>query len=92
MSSQPAEDPIPSTVDTRFGIFGVRAEDVVTFPDGLPGFEGCHRFVLLSAEALAPFRCLQALDPPGPSFLAVDPMAILSQRSEERRVGKECRL
>lgn len=46
---------------------------IVDFPAGIPGFETCHRFVLVSSPELAPLACLQALDPPEASFLAVDP-------------------
>lgn len=46
---------------------------IVEFPAGIPGFETCHRFVLVSSPELAPLACLQALDPPEASFLAVDP-------------------
>ncbi len=64
------------TVDrvvTRFGVFAASDRDVVTLPDGLPGFENCRRFVLVSAGELDPFTCLQGLDDPRPSFLALDP-------------------
>jgi len=50
-----------------------RPEDVVAFPDGLPGFESCRRFVIISTEDHAPFQCLQALDGPRPTFLLIDP-------------------
>ena len=46
---------------------------VVEFPAGIPGFEMCRRFVLITSPDLAPLACLQALDPPEPSFLAVNP-------------------
>ena len=41
-------------------------------PDGLPGFERCRRFVIIAAPTLEPLTCLQGLDDPHPSFLAVD--------------------
>ncbi len=46
---------------------------IVEFPAGIPGFETCHRFVLVSSPELAPLACLQAVDPPAASFLTVDP-------------------
>jgi flagellar assembly factor FliW len=46
---------------------------VVTMVDGLPGFERCRRFVLAALPAIAPFTCLQGLDEPRPSFLAIEP-------------------
>jgi len=56
-----------------------RPEDVIAFPDGLPGFEACRRFVLLSSSELAPFSVLRALDPPAPAFLLIDPVAVLAR-------------
>jgi flagellar assembly factor FliW len=62
---------------THFGDFDLSAEDVLTFPSGLPGFETVHRFVLLSSPAYAPVQCLQSIDGPSPSFLVVDPRRVL---------------
>lgn len=66
------------TVETPFGTFDVVSQDVVTFPRGLPGFEQCRQFVLLSHETLAPLRCLHAVDGSRASFLAVDPKAAMA--------------
>lgn len=63
------------TVEAPFGTFEVRPDEVVTFPSGLPGFEKCRRFVLLSHATHAPLRCLHAIDGPA-SFLAVDPCTV----------------
>lgn len=60
-------------VETAFGSFDVAPEDIVSFPAGLPGFEECRRFVVLSSRELEPFKCLQSVDGPSASFLAVDP-------------------
>lgn len=54
-----------------------RVEDIISFPDGLPGFESCRRFILVAREEHAPFQCLQALDGPRPAFLVVDPALAL---------------
>lgn len=51
-------------------------EEVVEFPHGVPGFEGCRSFVLFQADA-APFRWLTSVEGPPASFLTVDPRAIL---------------
>jgi flagellar assembly factor FliW len=62
---------------THFGAFNLKADDVIAFPSGLPGFEGDRRFVLLSAPGYEPVQCLQAIDGPSPSFLVVDPRRVL---------------
>lgn len=64
-------------VETRFGTFPVAGADVVHFAHGVPGFEQCHRFVLVTAPELAPFTCLHGLDAPGPSFLTLDPHQVV---------------
>lgn len=71
MSPHPGSD--ATRVETAFGSFDVAADQVVTFPAGLPGFEECRRFVVLSSRELEPFKCLQSVEGPSASFLAVDP-------------------
>ena len=77
------------TIETGFGTFEVSERDIVTFPRGIPGFERCQRFVLLSHETFDPLRCLYAVDGPEAVFLAVDPRNIVpgygcTLREEER--------
>ncbi|HVC21287.1 MAG TPA: flagellar assembly protein FliW [Vicinamibacterales bacterium] len=64
-------------VETRFGAFDVEPRDVLLFPDGLPGFEQCRHFVVLSDLAGGPLYCLHAIDGADASFLAVDPRIVL---------------
>lgn len=42
-------------------------------PDGLPGFEKCHRYIFVTSPSLEPFTCLQGLEDSKPSFLTIDP-------------------
>jgi flagellar assembly factor FliW len=63
-------------IHTRFGRFDVEDDDVITFAEGMPAFERCRRFVLLSSESIAPLKCLHGLDESAPSFLAIDPTII----------------
>jgi flagellar assembly factor FliW len=55
------------------------ARQVISFPDGLPGFESCRRFMLVSSDDCAPFQVLRAIDPPHPSFVAIHPSLVLSR-------------
>lgn len=68
----------PASVETRFGTFPVADADIVHFAHGVPGFEACRQFVLISAPELLPFTCLHGIDAPGPSFLALDPRQIVA--------------
>jgi flagellar assembly factor FliW len=71
------ESPSRFRVQTPFGHLEADAGDVIDFPDGLPGFEQHRRFVLMAADATSPVRCLQAVDGPPVSFLAIDPRLVL---------------
>lgn len=73
----------PQAIQTRFGDFDVRDSQVVTFPEGIPGFEGCRRFVLVVSEELSPLSCLHSLDAPYPSFLTVDPTVLQADYQAE---------
>jgi len=53
-----------------------RAEDIIAFPDGLPGFEECRRFVMTS-DGDQPFQCLEGLEASSPAFVTVDPARVL---------------
>ena len=80
---------------TRFGDLEADARNTLTFPEGLPGFENCRRFVLLSSDELAPLHCLHGLDGPPASFLAIDQCLVLPKyrcvpSSEDRaRLGAD---
>jgi flagellar assembly factor FliW len=64
---------IPAALDTVVG----GAEATIAFPAGLPGFEDCRRFVLLSSDDASPFHCLRGSDAGWPSFITVDPRVVL---------------
>ena len=71
--------------NAKFGEVAVGPDEVVTFPNGLPGFERCRRYGMIALEEESPFLRLLSMDNPSVGF-------VLINRSEERRVGKECRL
>lgn len=75
MSSQVTDNLV--RIETRFGTFDASRDDFITFPEGMPGFNRCRQFVLIASDDLAPLRCLQALDSPHPSFLAIDPLMVV---------------
>jgi flagellar assembly factor FliW len=60
----------------QLGEIEVADEAVIHFPEGIPGFEECHNFVLIDDEGLAPFRWLQSLDDGAIAFVVVDPVLI----------------
>jgi flagellar assembly factor FliW len=54
----------------------VAIEGVVTFAEGLPGFESCRRFVVVGSPAMQPFAVVRGVDAGGPSFVAIDPRRV----------------
>jgi flagellar assembly factor FliW len=75
--------PIPAPegirLSTRFGEFEADGRSLLVFPSGLPGFEGCRRFVVLTSMESAPLQCLMAVDGPPAAFLALDPRLVLPE-------------
>ncbi len=61
----------------------IAGSDVIEFANGLPGFEACRAFVLLTADEPGLY-CLSTVDGPPASFLVVDPRTVLD--------GYVCRL
>lgn len=59
----------------RFGAIEVAPEDLVTFPDGLPGFEA-KRFALVPDPEAPLVLWLQALEDPTVALMTVDPVAL----------------
>ncbi|HEX8987081.1 MAG TPA: flagellar assembly protein FliW [Rhodocyclaceae bacterium] len=58
----------------RFGTLEVDLDKVIEFPRGLPGFEDCHRFTVLSPSDNDPkYFVLQSLDDPAVAFYVADP-------------------
>ena len=68
--TQPAAAPAPTDVE-------ITVSETVTFPNGIPGFESCRRWVVLAAEGQTPLRRLHAVDGVDASFLALDPRQVL---------------
>jgi flagellar assembly factor FliW len=80
-------------LNTRFGDFEADSRNLLSFPSGLPGFEQCHRFVLLSSIDAAPLQVLTSVDGAPASFLALDPRLVLPEyrchlsASDNERLG-----
>ena len=69
---------------TRFGdleTVEVSEEAIVTFPEGLPGFERHTRFALMEHERLEPFLWLQSLADPLIGFLVIEPAVLVDDYS-----------
>ena len=63
---------------TRFGALDVEERKIITFPDGLPGFETHRLFTLVPHHMTdggkgSPFVWLQSMEDGGLAFLAMEP-------------------
>src|SRR5687768_15135601 len=86
---------------TRFGTLVVDDGRIINFPNGLLGFPDHKRFALIQTGEENYFFWLQSVDEPNLAFVVTDPAIFFkgydvplreeTARSEERRVGKECR-
>lgn len=60
-------------VSPQFGPLDVDESTIITFPEGMPGFEQCIRFKLLHEDVTNPkVLYLQSLDEPSVIFSVVD--------------------
>ena len=64
---------LAARIDTAFGSFEVGPGSRIQFPAGLPGFDRCRDFALVTGPTLEPFRCLCSVDGTPASFLTIDP-------------------
>ena len=76
MSRVPVPGPVEPVADGA-AVDAVKADSVVTFPSGLPGFEACRSFVLLSAPEMEPLQQLRSVAGPEASFVGIDPKRVL---------------
>lgn len=58
---------------TRFGTIEVDEEAIITFTQGLLGFEQYRRYVVLCLDEKSPFRWLQSLEEPSLAFVVIEP-------------------
>lgn len=60
----------------RFGKIQVAEDKILRFQNGLLGFEGLSKFVLLDIDENPAFKWLQSVEDLGLSFLLVDPFLV----------------
>lgn len=72
-------------IETRvFGQIEIEEKEIITFPEGIPGFEDVREYVLLKKEKEEnPFFWLQSVRESFPAFIVADPWLILPDYSPE---------
>jgi flagellar assembly factor FliW len=73
--------------NAKFGEVEIERDNVVEFPNGVPGFERCKRYGLLSLEDEAPFLRLLSIDDPNVGFVLMNPMQVWGDYNPD--LGKE---
>ena len=79
---------MPLLESPDFGSFDYAAEDVITFPEGLPSFESLHRFLVLQIERFAPFVFLVSVDQPSTRFTCA-PVTLIEPNYRLELTGDE---
>ena len=64
-------------IRSRFAEAEVSTDAVLTFPEGLPGYETSRAFVLMDMPDQAPLKVLHAVHGAEPCFVVVDPKSVL---------------
>ncbi|MDF2669750.1 MAG: flagellar assembly factor FliW [Paenibacillus sp.] len=57
----------------RFGELEVLEEQVITFQQGIPGFEQLHRYTMITPDEELPFKFLQSVEDGGVAFILTNP-------------------
>ena len=60
------------------GIVEIEEKQIVTFPEGIMGFEQFHKYALINSE-YEPFIWLQSLEEKNLAFLLIDPFIICGE-------------
>jgi flagellar assembly factor FliW len=58
---------------TRFGEVEVKPEEIIYFPEPLPGLESARRFFIQQPRTASHFLWLQAVEEPGLALVVTDP-------------------
>jgi flagellar assembly factor FliW len=77
MSVVLASDELVALDSVLLGALEIRADTVITFPAGMPGFEALRRFALIETQR-DDLVWLQSVDDSGLTFLLVDPFMLLA--------------
>jgi flagellar assembly factor FliW len=76
------------TIDSQaLGQVTVSADQIITFPSGLPGFPDEHRFALINDHLEPPFYCLHSVDNPSLAFVVTEPTALVPDYRPKNGAG-----
>jgi flagellar assembly factor FliW len=64
-------------VNTQFGMVTCAEDQVIRFPDGIPGWTDSTRFVVVNDDRTSPLQWLLSLDDPAVALSVIDPAVVL---------------
>ena len=62
---------------SRFGSITCRENQVIRFPEGIPGHSGCTQFVVVDDALTAPVQWLVSAEDPDVALAVLDPAVVL---------------
>lgn len=71
----------------QFGSMEIEDDQIVTMPEGMPGFRNMKRFVIIEREEIWPFSCYQCLDDPILSFYIMSPSLFMADYKVDIQQG-----
>ncbi len=63
----------------KFGDIDIDEKEILTMPEGLPGFPGYNRFVVLKRPETAPFCWLQSVEEPNLNIVMMSPFYFMPE-------------
>jgi len=75
----------------KFGEIEIDEEKILTMPDGLPGFDGFEKFVLLEDPNTAPFCWFQSVETPDLAIIVMSPFIFMPDYKVETKEFMENR-
>ncbi len=73
----------------QFGAVDYEESNVITFPEGLVGFEELRKFILVLEKETAPFLWLISIEEPAIGFAVIDPRIVKPDYATEIPVSIE---
>lgn len=67
--------------ETKIGTFDISEENVISFKNGIPGFENLRKFAIISLAEAEPIKWLTSLEDKNVALPIVDPWLIFSDYS-----------
>ncbi|MBF0200263.1 MAG: flagellar assembly protein FliW [Desulfamplus sp.] len=67
----------------KFGEIEIEEENIITMPEGLPGFPGFDRFVVIQPQETAPFCWFQSLEEPNLNLVIMSPFYFMPEYDPE---------